>query len=629
MDGVTPFPSGEVMPPRSPLPQPVQDLRHCHRDPQAPGWQRPQRVLWQRAAAFLPAGLTTGALGLAFADWLTPGGIWWLEWVLLGLVLITFFWIALTAATALLGLACHLMRRRRTVPRGIAPLRVALVVPIYNEDVAEVFGNACAMMSALHDSESRHRFQLFVLSDTQDAATAAEEEHTFAAMRGVLPPDAAVWYRRRARNADRKQGNIAQWLTGWGGDHDAMVVLDADSLMSPEALTRLADEMAADPAAGLIQTAPMLIGADTVFGRVQQFAAAVYGRLLSEGLAGWTGQEGNYWGHNAILRTRAFAACAGLPRMPTLRRKRRGELILSHDFVEAGLLRRAGWGVLFLPSIGGSYEEPPATLIDYALRDRRWCHGNLQHLRLLGARGFHALSRFHLFHGAMSYLLAPAWFGLLVIWALLGNGPDSVISYFSAENPLYPVWPEMSRISSFLILLFMYGMLLAPKVMGVLALGLNGVPVARFGGRAQFALSFVTEVVLSILFAPIMMVQQLVAVLRSVAGIRPIWSPQARKGGHYGFLTVLGFHALETLSGAGLLGGMMLGVISPWLLPIAVSLALAVLLSMLSGLRLSQCWGLSRLMATPEMLSPPPILRLARDHRLLFGAPRQAAIAAE
>jgi membrane glycosyltransferase len=162
---------------------------------------------------------------------------------------------------------------------------------------------------------------------------------------------------------------------------------------------------------------------------------------------------------------------------------RRGALILSHDFVEAALLRRAGWTVRFVPGIAGSYEEPPATLIDYALRDRRWCHGNLQHLRLLGTRGLHVVSRFHLLHGAISYLLSPAWFILLVIWALLGNGPDSVITYFSADNPLYPVWPEMSGVQSGMILLFMYAMLLAPKVMGALGVLLGEVPVWRGSSR--------------------------------------------------------------------------------------------------------------------------------------------------
>lgn len=620
MDGVTPFPGAAHMPLPAPLSHPVQRLGARHCDPNVPEWRPARRYWWRRAAAFFPAALTTGALAWVFADRLSEGGMWWLEWVLLALVAATFFWIALSVGTATLGLACHLMRRRGRDSEA-RPLDVALLVPIYNEGTAEVFGNSCAMMMALRESAPAHRFALFILSDTQDAAIALTERRAFETLRAALPPDQRVWYRRRARNTERKVGNIRDWIEGWGAAHDAMLVLDADSLMSAEAVVALADELAADPTAGLIQSAPMVIGSDTLFGRMQQFSAAVYGTLLSAGLAGWTGTEGNYWGHNAIIRTRAFADCAGLPRMPSVTGA--GGLILSHDFVEAGLLRRAGWAVRFVPHVTGSYEEPPATLIDYALRDRRWCHGNLQHLRLLGTRGFHPVSRFHLFHGAMSYLLSPAWFGLLVIWALLGNGPDSVITYFSAENPLYPVWPEMSGISSVLILLFMYGMLLAPKLMGALAIVLGEVRIARFGGAGPFALSLLAEIVLSILFSPIMMVQQVVAVLRTLVGIRPIWSPQARKGGDYSPGTVIRFHALETVSGALLAVGMGAGAVSLWLLPITLSLVAAVPLSMLSGRRVGA------LMATPEMIDPPAILQRAWHHRAMFRASGNPPLAAE
>jgi membrane glycosyltransferase len=622
MDGVTRLPGGDAMPPAAPLPHPVQDLRRAHRDPDARPWRPERGIGWRRAAVFGPAIATTGGLGWAFADWLSDGGMWWLEWVLLALVTATFFWVALSVATATLGLGRHLPGRRGSVRRAGPPLEVALVVPVYNEAAAEVFGNACAMMQALREARTAHRFDLYILSDTQDAAIARAERHAFARLRRILPPDQRVWYRRRIDNSERKLGNLRQWIETWGGAHDAMLVLDADSLMSAGAITALADELAADAGAGLVQSAPLVIGSETLFGRMQQFAAAVYGTLLSAGLAGWTGAEGNYWGHNAIIRTRAFADCAGLPRMPTLTGKR-GALILSHDFVEAALLRRAGWAVRFVPGIPGSYEEPPATLIDYALRDRRWCHGNLQHLRLLGTRGLHVVSRFHLLHGAMSYLLSPAWFVLLVIWALLGNGPDSVISYYSAENPLYPVWPEMSGVQSGLMLLFMYAMLLAPKAMGALAVLLGEVPVARFGGAGRFALSLLAEVVLSILFAPVMMVQQVVAVLRTIIGIRPIWSPQARKGGDYSPATVLKFHALETLSGSLLSVGIAGGLVSVWLAPIALSLGLAAPLSMLSGRRLK------RLMATPEMLGPPDIVRRARESCAMFRAAETLPIAAE
>ncbi|WP_377069679.1 glucans biosynthesis glucosyltransferase MdoH [Roseovarius ramblicola] len=610
------------MPPPAPLAHPVQDLRRAHRDPGAPGWKRERGIWWRRAAAFLPAVATTGGLAWAFADWLSDGGMWWLERVLLALVTATFFWVALSVATATLGLGCHLLRRRGGTRGAVGPLDVALVVPVYNEQTADVFGNACAMIMALRDAGTAHRFDLYILSDTQDSAIARAERQAFTTLRNALPPELRVWYRRRADNSGRKVGNLRQWVETWGAAHDAMLVLDADSLMSARAITALADEMAADPGAGLIQSAPLVIGSETLFGRMQQFAGGVYGTLLSAGLAGWSGAESNYWGHNAILRTRAFADCAGLPRMPTLT-GRRGALILSHDFVEAALLRRAGWAVRFVPGIEGSYEEPPATLIDYALRDRRWCHGNLQHLRLLGAKGLHIVSRFHLLHGAISYLLSPAWFILLVIWSLLGNGPDSVITYFSADNPLYPVWPEMSGVQSGMILLFMYAMLLAPKAMGALAVLLGEVPVARFGGAGRFAASLLAEIVLSILFAPVMMVQQVVAVLRTVAGIRPIWSPQARKGGDYSAATVLKFHAPETVSGLLLAVGIASGLVSFWLAPIALSLGLAAPLSMLSGRRLR--W----LMATPELVSPPGILRRARESRAMFRAAQTTPIAAE
>ncbi|WP_297777141.1 glucans biosynthesis glucosyltransferase MdoH [uncultured Roseovarius sp.] len=627
MDRLTPFPGTGLMPAPAPLDHPVQSFSRVYRDPNAPKWQPSAVFQWRRAAAFLPAVLTTGALAWAFGDWLSTNGIWWLEWVLLAFVMVTFFWIALAMGTATLGLAVHLKQQRARAQAAPAPLNVALLVPIYNEDTAEVFGNASAMMSALRVARSAHRFELFILSDTQDTEIAMAEQRAYATLRATMPPDAPVWYRRRVQNTERKVGNIAQWLENWGGAYEAMLVLDADSLMSPEAVIALSDEMSLDPTAGLIQSAPLVVGSDTLFGRMQQFSASVYGTLLSEGLAGWTGSEGNYWGHNAILRTRAFADCAGLPRMPSLRGK--GGLILSHDFVEAGLLRRAGWAVRFIPTIPGSYEEPPATLIDYALRDRRWCHGNLQHLSLLATRGLHPVSRFHLFHGAMSYLLSPAWFGLLVIWAILGNGQDSVISYFSMENPLYPVWPELSRVSSVLILLFMYGMLLAPKMLGALMIGMTDRHMTQFGGGARFTISLLVEVLLSILFAPIMMVQQVVAVLRTVIGIRPTWSPQARKGGDYSARTVLKFHSLEAVSGALLTFGMAAGVVSLWLLPIAISLIGAVPLSMMSGLRMDQRRGLSTVMATPEMVDTPPILQLARNHRMMFRYPESPPIAAE
>ncbi|WP_255599365.1 glucans biosynthesis glucosyltransferase MdoH [Hasllibacter sp. MH4015] len=604
------------MPPEAPMPRPIQDLRAPYLDRTAPGLGKPRALLW-RLATFLPAFATTLALVAAFTDWFAMGGLTGFEIALITLIALTFFWISLSVSTVTVGL----IRRLLTAPpRDAAPgpaMDVALLVPCYNEVPWDVFGNACAMLEALDAHPTHHRYTLFILSDTRDPALAEQEMRAFATLRARLPDTIRIHYRRRDMNTDRKVGNLAQWVEHWGGAYDAMLVLDADSLMSGDAIVALSDELSADPSAGLIQSFPQLFGAETVFARVQQFASAIYGAVLAEGLATWSDREGNYWGHNAIMRTAAFASCAGLPKIrPFLGRGTGpGALILSHDFVEAGLLRRAGWGVRFSPRIKGSYEEVPATLIDYVVRDQRWCQGNLQHLKLLAAKGFHGVSRFHMFHGAMSYLLSPAWFALLTAWALIGTGAEqNVIRYFSGLNPQVQ-WPEMNAVHSTALLVFMYGMLLAPKALGAAAIGSMGLRVADLGGPVRFIASFVTEMFLSILYAPILMVQQTKAVARTVLGWTVDWKPQARAGGSYSLWALVKFHWLESLAGIGLIAGMAGGIVSLWLLPIAASLALAVPLSALSGLRLTRFAATARALGTPEVYAAPAIIRAAKAHR--------------
>jgi membrane glycosyltransferase len=167
--------------------------------------------------------------------------------------------------------------------------------------------------------------------------------------------------------------------------------------MSGSAMVGMASIMETKPTVGLLQTVPNIIGADTFFQRWMQFSAYAYGPIASAGLLWWSGSEANFWGHNAIVRTRAFADCCGLPELPG--KPPFGGLIQSHDMVEAALLRRRGWAV-HMVLIDGSYEEYPPTVIDHAIRDRRWAQGNLQHLRLLDATGFHWTSRLHLLIGA-------------------------------------------------------------------------------------------------------------------------------------------------------------------------------------------------------------------------------------
>ncbi len=599
------------MPDENPLEMPAQDFSKRFQDSAAPGGEAPRTVSLWRVLAFSPAMAATGWLVWVMSAWFADDGFTVLEMVLLALIGFNFFWICFTVSTVLLGLYSLSRRQATARPDRPAPMDVALLIPTYNEVPWYVLGNARSMLEELRARGGAHRYTMFILSDTRDPQIADQEDRAIAALKAELPDDLRLHYRRRPMNTDRKVGNIADWVTRWGGGYDAMLVLDADSLMTGRAITRLTDALARDPSAGLIQSFPQLVGAQSVFGRMQQFANGVYGLALAEGLARWCGHEGNYWGHNAIIRTRAFAACAGLP---YLRRWGSEKLIMSHDFVEAGLLRRAGWTVRFLPRIRGSYEETPATLVDHILRDRRWCQGNLQHLNLLGARGFRAVSRFHLLHGAIGYLMAPIWFALLVIWALIGHGQEaSVLTYFSAANPTIPSWPDMSEPRHVLVILLIYAMLLAPKVLSLAALPLTGARMTEFGGKRQFAVSMLSEILLAILYAPILMVQQMIAVIRSALSLQKGWSPQQRDGGRYELSTLLVCHAVESISGVILWGGILSGLISVWLAPIALSLVLAVPLSALSGLNLAgrvRTW-----MGTQSVFAEPRISQAARYYR--------------
>ncbi len=613
MDQAVSEPRLIAMPPRAPLAMPVQDLQQAP----TPTTAGPKRSPLGRIAVFLPALAATGLMiwglwSLFHSDGVTP-----LEYVLLALIGITFVWVTLAVSTVGAGL----LGRAPKPAQGGAPLDVALLIPIYNENPSVVFGNARAMLDALARHHSTHRFSLFFLSDTQDTEIAGQEESAFAALHETA--QIPMHYRRRARNTDRKVGNIVDWITGWGGAFEAMIVLDADSLMSGRSIDRLASEMSADPQAGLIQTYPQLIAAETVFARLQQFSNRAYGWLLAEGLAHWAQTEGNYWGHNAIIRTRAFAAAAGLPRISGLFGDK---LILSHDFVEAGLLRRAGWRVRFLPRMSGSFEETPSNLIDYALRDQRWCRGNLQHLRLLGARGLHPVSRFHLFQGAMAYLMSPAWFVLLVFWTLLGRDAETnVIRYFNEANPMFPNWPpEMTHLDSATFLLIMYAMLLAPKLTAAAMIATRRRAVRSFGGYPAFVVAVLVEIVLSVAYAPILMIQQTRAVLRGLLGLSQGWSPQRRGVVHHGLGTLIRFHWVETVIGALLLWGFFAGLVSWWLVPIMGSLLLAVPLSALSGLRFSDHVPRWLRLENPLTLREPAIVQSARAASRELGETLQA-----
>ena len=586
-----------------------------------------------RFVAFAPALGIAILLSFAIFQWFAAGGVTLLERAIVALVGLTFVWISFSVITVLMALVQRMTRPCRLARTGRGPSeRVALLIPVYHEDPASVFGNANAMLQELARGAQHDNYALFILSDTRDPELAEMEERAFFSLRQNCALGMDVFYRRRLVNADKKVGNLTDWIEGWGGAYDAMLVLDADSLMSGGAIRRLTHELSADLEAGLIQSVPVLIGAQTLFGRMQQFSNAVYGWLLSEGVALWAQGEGNYWGHNAIIRTRAFAQSARLPYLRSLRGK--DSLILSHDFVEAGMLRRAGWRVKFLPRLGGSYEETPQTLIDYALRDRRWCLGNLQHLRLLGARGFHPMSRFHMLQGAAAFLLSPLWFALVLIWSVLGMMPEMITqTYFVPSNPLYPIWSGADQAQGWIYMAVIYTMLLLPKLIGALALCARGDIRRDYGGAGRFIATMLFEVICAIIYAPIMMVQQTLAVFSAVSGRAATWSPQARGVEGYDLSTTLRFHKVETLLGLSLSFGIASGTVPLSLLPVALPLLLAVALSMLGSVSIAKAKLSWMRLESPQALRVPRIVKRANEERAkmqrALETPEPIAIAAE
>lgn len=458
--------SGQMwMPARSPLRMPTQDFSASFDDPSAMSLKTPARIWVRRAATLCPAVLATLLVVFWLGGQLGADRLSVLEFIWVGLIFSTFLWISINFASACAGFISTLLGKRKVEVIHAPVLNVAVLLPIHNESPSHVFGNVAAMIEQLNTLPSLHRYTFFLLSDTQDPKIAALEEDAMLHMRANMQFDFPVYYRRRTLNIDRKTGNLGQWLENWGGAYDAMLIFDADSLMSAKGIHALTDELATDPSLALVQTCPRLIGSETLFGRMQQFSSAAFGLFPAIGEAFWSYKEANYHGHNAIMRTRAFANCAGLPYL----RGRGGEktLIFSHDFVEASLLRRAGWGVRLVPELKPTYEETPTTLIDYILRDRRWCQGNMQHLRVMWSKGLHPVSRFHLGQNALTYLMSPLWFVMILIGAMLGTSSnEGVLSLITAQPAANFINFSIFQSNGIWLLSVVYLMLIAPKIAG-------------------------------------------------------------------------------------------------------------------------------------------------------------------
>jgi membrane glycosyltransferase len=536
-------------------------------------------------------------------------GLTALELVNLVLFQILFGWIAYALASALVGFGISVSgggtdpELQPLDPKGATGLprgRTAILMPVHNEEPHGVFARLAAIDRSLQALAAEERFHLFVLSDTRDPDIGGAEKAAFERLRSTSGQADRIFYRRRAQNQGRKAGNIAAWVRTFGGAYDYMVVLDADSVMEGSAFLRLANWMDAEPRTALIQTVPKLVNRRSVFGRFQQFASRLYGPMLSDGLAHTSGVAGNYWGHNAIIRVSAFAAHAGLPHLAGP--KPFGGEIMSHDFVEAALLRRAGWDVRLAPDLGGSYEECPPTLPDMIVRERRWCQGNLQHLPLVAARGLHWMSRVHLAQGVLTYLMPPLW----LLFLFIGAG---VSAEAMRDGPFKEDDYSLDMLK-WVLAVSLLG-LLVPRILALIRTLARPEERRVWGDPCKLVASVLCETVLSALIAPILMTAQTRALFDILAGRDSGWAVQRRADGSLAWKDAVRRYRPHTLFGAGL--GVGAFAIAPgmlvWMAPVILGLLLSIPLSVwtadpLLGMRLKALG----LFVTPEERAPPPIL---------------------
>ena len=558
-------------------------------------------------------GLSTALTATGFVLMLKSysGQKFWEDYVTLAVFPLLFSQIAVGFVLALFG--CfdklrggdrhHIMRGAWREKEDSIPLAAtAIVVPVYNEEVSRISKAVANMWRSLEKTGQIEQFDFYICSDSTDADHWIEEECAWLSLCTTLNAFGKIFYRKRRHRINGKSGNVADFCRRWGKRYRYMIVLDADSIMTGTTLVRLVRAMEANPAAGIIQTQPYMVLGSSLFRRVLQFSSKVYGGLFSQGCSMAQMSSGSYWGHNAIIRVAPFIEYCDLPLLPVPDPGKRH--VLSHDTVEAALMRRSGYGVWIAYDEPGSYEEGPPNLSDMLTRDRRWCAGNLQHFWFLFARGIEMGSRLQIWIGLMGYLCSPLWLTFLVA--------GSFGAYFRQRFLMFSADPEdlsaASNSGAGILLALTLTLLFVPRLLGVL----TTLPRARqFGGVIRMLFSALLENILSCLLAPVLMMFHTLFVLLTISGMQIKWNTQNRADTGltfthclklYGWLTVLGVVTCQVAASY-------LGNASWWLVPILAGWILAPLLAWVtSGRRLGLLFRSAGLFVTPEETDPPPEL---------------------
>lgn len=550
-------------------------------------------------ALSLLAGLGAFVLFLQFGD---ADGLDALDILRALLILISTLWLAWGAVQALIGLTSF---ARPPAYDPVAPIRgrTAILMPVYNEDPLATFSRVAAMDASLAAVGDPAQIHFAILSDTRNETIARREVQLFAHLVADRHGMGRFFYRRREMNTGKKAGNIEDFITRSGAAYDYALILDADSLMDGATILQMIRRMEAEPRLGLLQTLPKVIRARSRFGRAMQFSASFFSPVFARGLAMMQGETGPFWGHNALVRVRAFAESCGLP---ALRGKPPfGGHVMSHDYVEAALLARAGWIVRLDDDLDGSFEEGPENIVDHAKRDRRWCQGNLQHSRIIGAPGLRAWSRFVFAQGIMAYIAPLFWLGFIlasIAAPLMAPPPD----YFPEPYWPFPYFPPSEASKAIGLAIGIFGLLLLPKILIATRAALSG-RARGFGGPALAFASTIGELAFSSLTAPVLLMYATRSVFQVLLGRDGGWPTNNRGDGSLSLRE--SFLAAHWIVSIGLIGLAATWLFAPglflWLLPVGVPMIFAPVL-----LWWSSHPSTGRLMGVPTEYAPPPIMVL-------------------
>jgi len=562
---------------------------------------------WRPFLFFSCVALTiAGLISLAVAA-LSPGGFSVVDLILVALFAVTLPWYVIGFWNATIGLL--IMRFARDPVAAVTPIAAsvrgdepittstAILVCVRNEPPERVARLVEPMLEGFAARAVGQHFHIYVLSDTSLPAIAAAEDACFAALAESWRGRVAVTYRRRADNIGFKAGNIADFCERWGHQHDFAITLDADSVMSVDLVLKVVRIMQLDPSLGILQTLVIGMPSASAFARIFQFGMRLSMRSYTIGSAWWQGDCGPYWGHNAIIRLAPFIDHCRLPVLSD------GALVkghvLSHDQIEAVLMRKGGHGVRALAEEGASFEQNPPTLVEFIRRDLRWCQGNMQYWRFLRTPGLAPISRYQLGFAILMFIGSPAWIAMLLIGSAAVAAAPSTADFMRFD-------------AGIAVLLLVLAMWFAPNIATVIDVLLRAKLRHLFGGGLRFIASFAITIVFVILVAPIMWASHTLFLTGLLLGRTIGWSVQARDD--HAVPWSLAARAFWPQTLVGLAPVALLAFTAPSAIPYALFIAAGPLLSIPLAVvtaapgfaRALIACGLDRL---PEETAPPPELR--------------------